>query len=302
MLPERGWDTYEAALRFVAERRGLPEEAHLKFLITLGLVDAERDLTRLGDRYFQAAFIYGDQEVARGVLAEALLDYPPAVVITQLLSGVPDTDRRTAETVLRSQGFGEGLTDRKLGALLSLLNRAGVVCYSKHSGRIEVLVSPTEASRLPSSIFVSPETPYGNKAWLRRLLRRCESYVWWLDKHFQHVAFDELWEALNGRRVGNVRIISLSLPEHESKKVRKLYKDLHAELANRGIKLEWRTIASTHIRETHDRWIISGAGAWNVPNVNAIYSGQHCEMVRSENHSGLSELYKKYWELASPFE
>lgn len=300
MLPERGWDTYEATLRSVGERRGRPAEAQLPFLQALNLLDEGGDLTPLGERYFKAAFVHRNDSAVRDVLAEALLDYPPASAITQLLAGVPDADRETAETVLRNQGFGEELTDRKLGSLLALMNRAGVIAYSR--SRVEVLLSTLAVSRLPRSIFISPDTPFGNKAWLRRVLRECKEYAWWFDKHFQHNAFEELWEALDGRHVTEVRILSLLLGDHDNKKVRRAYKDLRADLIKRDIQLEWRTINSSDVKGIHDRWIIGADVAWNVPNVNAIYSGQHSELSRSENGPELRGLYEGYWQLATPFE
>lgn len=301
MLPDKGWDSYEKVLRLIGERRSSKDQAEAEFLRHLGLVGEDGNLTERGDRYFKARFIFGDETAGTDALAEALFDYPPAMAVAQMLAGVAGANREAAEVVLRNQGFGDGLTDRRLGSLVALMHRAGIIKYSKSDASIHVLASPAAMPRLPSSIFVSPDTPFGNKAWLRRILRESKDFVWWLDKHFQHVAFDELWESVDGHTVKEIRILSLLLSDHGGKRVRRAYRDLRAEFERRGISLEWRTINSSHIRETHDRWIISVDKAWNVPNVNALYSGQHSELSFSGNRAELARIFIDYWGQASPF-
>jgi len=61
-------------------------------------------------------------------------------------------------------------------------------------------------------------------------------------------------------------------------------------------------IDSTKIRNTHDRWVIGADTARNVPNVNAIYTGQHSEMHVSPRRADLSGLFDGYWAEAVPFD
>lgn len=82
----------------------------------------------------------------------------------------------------------------------------------------------------------------------------------------------------------------------------KQYRDLRAELAGRSVDLQWRVIDSTQIRDTHDRWVIGADTARNVPNVNAIYTGQHSEMHASPSRAELSGLFDGYWAGAAPFD
>jgi hypothetical protein len=100
-----------------------------------------------------------------------------------------------------------------------------------------------------------------------------------------------------------VRILSIYLADaHGGKKVRRDFANLQAELASRGIAVEWRVIDSTQIRDTHDRWVIGDASARNVPNVNAIISGQHSELNLSTQRDGLAGLFEGYWNDAQPIE
>ncbi|GAA1962828.1 hypothetical protein GCM10009798_23270 [Nocardioides panacihumi] len=305
MLPDRGWKTYEDALRRVGERR--PENADeplLAFLDVIGLVTGDpRALTEDGSAYFAARFIRGDEDAAGAVLHRRVMAHPAATAITQLLAGVPGADRDRAETVLRSQGF-PGVTDRSVGSLLTLMDRAGLVEYNPRKASLHVLDSPATAvgEAVPPSVFISPSTPYGNKVWLRRVLAECEGSIDWLDKHFMPVALEALWEAVDGSRVSRVRVLSLRLSEHEGKRPLRQYRDLRREFAERSVALSWRTIDSTKIRDTHDRWIIGDGSARNVPNVNAIYTGQHSELILSGQRDELARLYDGYWAHAVPFD
>jgi hypothetical protein len=107
LLPERSWGSYEEALRRVGEKRPTSSDTVLiRFLSDLGLVESSgTSLTTAGREYFRAAFILDDHTAARQVLQELLLAYPPAAAITQLLWGVANANRTTAESVLRSQDF-----------------------------------------------------------------------------------------------------------------------------------------------------------------------------------------------------
>lgn len=306
MLPDRGWSSYEDALRRVGERRPVAkgDEPLRAFLAAIGLLLEDRTtLSEAGNAYFNAKFIKGDAAAADAVLHGCVIDFPPATAVVQLLAGVPHADRARVETVLRSQGF-DGTTDRAIGSLVTLMDRAGLLDYNSRSSSVVVLDSPATAAAeaVPPSVFVSPATPFGNKVWLRRVLAECKGSIAWLDKHFMPVAFEALWEAVDGSRVSQVRILSLRMTEHDGKRPLRQYRDLRAELAGRSVELLWRTIDSTKIRDTHDRWIVGADSARNVPNVGAIYTGQHSELNLSAQREELERLFDGYWADAVPFD
>jgi len=306
MLPDRGWQSYEDALRRVGERRPAAkgDDPLRAFLARIGLLREDRQtLSETGLAYFNAKFIKGDAATSDAALHRCVMDYPPATAVTQLLAGVPNADRGRVETVLRSHGF-KGVTDRAVGSLLTLMDRAGLVEYNSRTSSVSVLESPLTAvaDAVPQSVYISPTTPFGNKVWLRRILAECTGSIDWLDKHFMPVAFEALWEAVNGAKVSRVRVLSLRMAEHDGKRPLRQYRDLRSELADRSVDLSWRTIDSTKIRDTHDRWIIGAKSARNVPNVNAIYTGQHSEMNMSAQREELRRLYDAYWSDAVPFD
>ncbi|WP_344951600.1 hypothetical protein [Terrabacter ginsenosidimutans] len=306
MLPDRGWQSYEDALRRVGERRAsAPGDDPLKaFLVRLGLLREDRQtLSEAGETYFNAKFIRGSHAEGDATLQDCVLNYPPATAVTQLLAGVRNADRARVETVLRSQGVW-GVTDRTVGSLLTLMDRAHIVEYNPRTSSVRVLLSPVaaEVDTVPPSVYISPETPFGNKVWLRRVLAERTGHIDWLDKHFMPVAFEALWEAVDGAKVSRVRVLSLRLSDHDGKRPLKQYRDLRREFAGRSVDLSWRTIDSTKVRDTHDRWIIGADSARNVPNVNAIYTGQHSELHLSGRHEELQSLFDAYWLEATPFD
>jgi hypothetical protein len=260
-------------------------------------------LTDRGNRYFQEKFVRGDESAALDVLREALLVLPPVIAVAQLLDGVAGRTRGSVETVLRSQGYGEGLKDRDVGFFVALLARAEIIRYTKASGAVEVLEHPARAEVPPPSVFISPSTPFGNRVWLRRVLEEATGDLRWLDKHFTSSAFEALWEAVDGNRVSRVKILSIYLDDlHGTKRVKRDFANLQTELTARGVTLEWRVIDSKLIRDTHDRWVIGDATARNIPNVNAIFSGQRSELNQSNQSKELAIVFEGYWKQGQPIE
>ncbi len=227
----------------------------------------------------------------------------PVIAVAQLLDGVAGRTRESVETVLRSQGFGDKLKDRDVGFFVTLLDRAEILRYNRSSGAVTVLVHlARETERPPASSSVRR----------RRLAIGCGFGAYWkkplesfagFDKHFTSAASRRLWEAVDGNVVSTVRILSLYMQDpHAGKKSKRDYGNLMAELAARGVSLEWRVIDSTLIRDTHDRWVIGDKTARNIPNVNAIFSGQHSELNLSTQHENLPRCSQGYWDQSKPIE
>ncbi len=304
-IPSKGWASYDAALKAIGERRGDEHADDRAFLASIGFVEPSGppELTGKGQEYFQVRFIREDLPEANRRLQRAVLSLAPVAAVAQLLDGVSGATRATVETVLRSQGFGDGLRDRNLGFLLALMDRTRIVKYSKSDGSVRVLVHPAREDAVPASVFISPRTPYGNRVWLRRVLAEGTGNIAWLDKHFTSAAFEPLWEAIDGNSVSSVRLLSLFLADaHAGRKVKRDFRNLQTEFAARGVDLQWRVIDSQLIKDTHDRWIISDDAARNIPNVNAIMSGQHSELNLSSQRAVLAGLFDGYWSDAQPIE
>ena len=304
-LPQRSWRTYEAMLRRLGEARDiddLGDADDVAFLVQLGLVNStfDRELTRTGRQYFDGLFVRNDRESARAILQARLLKLRPVQLIVQLLSGVTDANKSNVEALFVSRDVAINVAPSTIGTLLKTLESAGIVSYNHRMGRITVLVNSSTQKEMPTSIFVSPETPYSNIAWLRRILGECKDHIFWIDKHFYKIGLEHIWEIADGTRIQEIRILSLELKDNLTKVAREDYERLCKELSRKGISLEWRIIDSSKIRDTHDRWIIAANGAWNVPNVNAIHSGQRSELNRSTNRDEVEVAFLSYWSQASP--
>ena len=292
MYPTRSWLSYELSVRARGEHRSEGVSMD-EFLLGLGLLDNSGNLTGLGDEYFQAKFIRGDILSADLIAKNALLQSKPVQAICQNLFGVPTASKESAASLLRFHKLENGMTERSLGTLLTMLSRFGIIIYRR--GAIAIVEVPMQHRSTPSSVFVSNKTPYSNMVWLRRVIAEADHFLFWFDKHFLPAALESIWEVADGNQISEIRILSLRLEANSSKKAKRQYRDLVAELANRGVTLEWRYIDSSEVRATHDRWVIGDSKAWNVPDVGTILSGNHSEISLSPHHKELKLVFDSYW-------
>jgi hypothetical protein len=252
-------------------------------------------LSQAGMDFFQSSFVRDDGPRSLAILQQALIRLPTVATLLQALDGVPTADRSKAEIVLRSQGFGNKLDDRSLGSILMIMDRAELIRYSRRDGRIAVLMHPSHAEIPPPSIIIDPVTPFSNRVWLRRVLEECDDFICWLDKHFLPAGLESIWEAADGNRIDTVRVLSLSLNQNNGVKAVRQYRNLQRELQHKGIQLEWNTIDTALINDTHDRWIIGASSARNVPDVNSILSGRRSELNSSGHPIELKKVFDNYW-------
>lgn len=301
-FPHKSWKGYAETIKSLGEQRTNVPAADLSFLGEIGFInftqgvfigDTVASLSELGSEYFNIHFIQGDEILANETLRKGLLNYKPVAVLCQMLEGIKFARKATADSILRSQGLGAGLTDRNLGTLLTIMDTAGVIGYTK----VEIHLYEHTASKkeVPQSVFISPDTPYANRTWLRRILSECDDYIYWLDKHFLASGLEPLWEAVDGNKVQDIRILSLKLEGNSGKGPMRSYKDLKTELAKKGVKLEWRFIDSEKVRKTHDRWIMGKNYVRNVPDVGTILSGKHSELNIGSDPKTIKGVFEAYW-------
>jgi hypothetical protein len=261
------------------------------------LIDVDRfHLTPTGQAYFEAEFIEQNADRSREILGSVLLEHcPEAAALAQTLAKHESASREIAEAVIRNQGYGEGLKNRQLGTLLALMHEGRVIDYSKSKGQFKVLAQPLFEEAIPDSVFISPETPWSNNRWINRILAEAKDFVYWFDKHWLPNGLDLLGEAIDGGSVEEVRVLSLEMDESVGKRARRKYRDLGRELAGRGVSFEWRFADSHSVRGIHDRWIVTGRSCWNVPNLNAVTSGQRSELVKTDNSEELIAMFDGVW-------
>lgn len=298
--PAKSWKAYSDTVKKIGEKRKDVDHTELQFLSEIGFLDFTQGLfgesvptlSGIGTDYFKQKFIQGDDVSANISLRRGLMLYKPVEVLCQMLEGVPYAKKSTANSILRSQGLGDALTDRNLGTLLTLMDVAGVIGYTK--SEINLFERISSAPRVPNSVFVSPDTPYANRTWLRRVLEECNVYIYWLDKHFLASGLEPLWEAADGQRIQEIRILSIKLDNNSGRSPMRAYRDLRTDLSKKGIRLEWRFIDSDKIKKTHDRWIISDGYVRNVPDVGTILSGKHSEMNTGSDPRTIKTVFESY--------
>lgn len=153
------------------------------------------------------------------------------------------------------------------------------------------------AGQTLNSLLVSPGQPWRNRRGLEQVVSECKTVLYWFDKNFSGAGLDIVGEVVRRDLISDIRILSLE-DENQGKRVRRSYYNLAKELLKDGITLEWRFIDSKLVRDTHDRWIITGHCAWNIPNLNAVLSGQYSEIVKSDNVAGLRGMFEAMWQKA----
>lgn len=318
LMPQHPWSTLEKIIRSLGEMKAdiTPEgvknyDAELlsydiMFLQQLGFVHTHPTskisypkLTDVGKRYFELQFIENQFKKAKSILREQLSRFPPAELVIQSLRGVPQASKSNVDSLLRSHQLVQGLSEASLGTFLTMLNYAGVISYSRRTSRVQVLLNPT-VEAAPRNVFIAPETPYSNIIWLRRVLSECRKFIYWLDKHFYKIGLEHIWEVADGAKVQQIHILSLQLQDNLNQAAKNEYNRLRQELVRKGISLEWRVIESQKIKDTHDRWIIGENYARNVPNINAIHSGQRAELNLSNNYDEVLKAFLSYWDIATP--
>lgn len=300
LLPRRAWSAYEKIIKAIAEREESDaSNDDIDFLKSIHFVISDDTLTELGVVYYENKFIRSELEKANDEFKKGLLQFPPCEAILQLLFGVKAPKKDNALSILKSRGFWFYEDESPLTNLLLMMNSASLITYSKKFRTIEILHNPTlEESEMPSSIFIDPTHPYSNKVWLKRILRDCNGYIYWLDKHFTSAGLEYLWEIVDANKVRDIKILSLGLDVHITAKAVKEYKDLKKELTNKGITLEWLKIDSNLIRDTHDRWILSNKIAWNLPDVNTIMSGSRSDINKSGSYKEMNAAFIDYLKYA----
>ncbi len=302
-LPTRNWKVIKSYVRQIGEGDtldGVRIVVDIEFLVNIGLLDERRQLTPIGRHLFEASFIRRSRDEEKNIFQDALLKYQPTLAIQQYLWGIKIATIEQVITVLKSTQLWGTSTRESLTHFLDLLNYVEIISYNKKAKGITVVISP-DTEKTPISVFIDPDRPFSNLMWIKKILSECENYIYWFDKHFQKQALDWIWAIADSGKIKEIKILSLDLGEDNlNKDVRNLYKRLKQELSLKGVQLIWSIIDSKSIKDSHDRWIIGGKDTvWNVPNVNAISSGQRSELNRSENYKQILEAFNQYWGLST---
>ncbi len=300
LLPQNNWKKILPCIQAAGERQSVSKATmgdDFQFLLDIGIFQEGDDdvLTETGRALFESAFIRRDGKDIE-ILQQLLLRYPVTAAIQQYLWGVKDAKIEQVLTVLKATGFWLYSSVEPMTHFLDLLNQAEVISYSKKLRQVRVLISP-DVPYVPKNVFIDPNRPFSNILWIKRILAECKGSILWFDKHFQKEALEWLWAVADANKVTEIKLLSLDLGDANlNSEARKSYKRFKQEMLTKGINVTWSVIDSKLVRDSHDRWILDGSGYLrNVPNVNAISSGQRSEMSASENYGQVLPLFESYW-------
>lgn len=293
------WDRYDEAVRLLGRREELPSALapSVPFLETLGFVEAARGCPHLsdkGDAYFHSRHVIGEANDAARMVKESLLNLPTTRQLCQVFGGRGAVTRGQVENLLyRHQVMPPDQPPSALGTYLDLLNRFGVVSYSKKHGTVRILEAGTELDRqsLPRQVFLEPETPYSNVRRVRELLSACEGEVYWVDKHFDRKGLMLIADALDCTTVPAFTIVSSGANVDKSAEA-----DLgllRAELAAKGTTLRWIVVDHSQMRDVHDRWVVCDRWAYNLPPVNSIFGAQAAEIIASDAPDKIRQIVRR---------
>ena len=298
-LPETPWRKLRSRIKLLGERLPLGKtNGGFRFLNDLEIVDDTNKLTAKGRLLFEEAFIRKNPEREREILLDTLLNHPAAQALQQYLWGMENVSIEQVITTLRTAGFLGTSRTTALTHFLDFLNSIGFLSYNKKKKKVRILLAPSDVSA-PKNIFISPERPFSNIMWTKKMLSECKGFIYWLDKHFQKEALEWLWSVADANKIKEIRILSLNLGESNlNNEAKEVYSRLKKELQHKKISLLWKTIESTKIRDQHDRWIIGKDSLRNLPNVNAINSGQRSEIISSDNYKEALTAFEEYWKLS----
>lgn len=266
-----------------------------------GLTDEDGDVTSAGQALHKRRWVLGDADGASEAVGRALRPLLPVQVIEQELRGFPAVPEDGVLELLQvHRAAPADLTVDDLRPTLRHWNELGVLVYSRKTKSVRVGRLPDENEAAPGeddriAVLVSPQTPYSNVVRLRRILRRLRGTVYWVDKHFNARAFEDLIDEIDSDAVDEVRILSGSADNVLTSKSFRDYGRFEEEMSNRGVVSEWRVAASDIAADLHDRWLLDDKSRYNLPPVNSFYKGQYSEILQTESDPPVSE----WWEASA---
>ena len=268
----------------------------LEFLRDIGFMNG-MSLSPIGSEYFRTKFVLNDAESADKILSEGVRQYGPTQAICQLLWGRPGLKRTNVYKLLVSEEYidGRSVSEAQIGSFLMLVNQCKLITYSKKTQDITVIFKPrTEGSGRLSTRFLSPDTPYSNLRNLWDILRSCNGFVHWFDKHFSAKGLEALHDEADGNRIREVKVLAGIVSRGVNDRLRRDFQRFRDELNTRNITSEMRIIIDKDILgEIHDRWIVSDKVCYNVPPVDTMFMGQYSELKQTAYRPPFAQWWEK---------
>ena len=260
----------------------LPPELWKRIL--LGLAEAAEEmgrqrweLTTQGKQLYMQMFVWRDDEAAAKSFAESAARHPVIDLVLRAFygRGFVTRDQLTALLKLYSIEY----FDSGIESFLDLLRGMRLIELVDEGFIVNEFSSQTS---LPDAFLLTPDTPYSNKRYVRRLVASCEGVLYWIDKFFAQDALEYLVDGADATKLGHIVIVSGI--KNATDAARHDYAAAKSELGHRGIHLEWRICTDVEtLKVWHGRWIVSDAGAYNIPPARSLVKGQYDEIVPTDN-------------------
>jgi hypothetical protein len=286
------------ALRSAAS--SVPIAGAAAYLLTRCGLLKDGDLTEAGRALFKLAWVLRKSDEAEQALGQALRQLTPIQVIEQELRGLgPVPEEGVLDLLRQHKAVPAGTAIEDIRPTLRWCNHVGVLRYSNKLKAVRSLAPAPDAALAGEvqaiAAMVSPKTPYLNVVRLRRILRPLKGIIWWADPHFGARALEELAEELDTTVVSEVRILSGDAENVVSAKSMKDYERFRAEMANKGVAVEWR-VDGKSTRDWHDRWVADDKSVWNVPPINTLLKNDYSEISPASERPPLNE----WWGRSAP--
>jgi hypothetical protein len=228
------------------------------------------------------------------ILNRALVDYQtnrrisdkaPSVYLQEIQAALPDGKLQEvlASHLIPYEGAG-ALSSDDLEQFLAARERLLL-------GAIASVTGAVVAGTAGAETYLDPARPFTNELALRRVLRELRGQVFWYEQHMGPKALELLAEELAPEHVSEVSL--LSGPANVTPRVKTRFERFAAELANDGVRAEWRVLPADVAREFHARVLFDEESVWELPPLNSLLKGT----VDSIRPSGMPRsLFQDAWQ------
>ncbi|MFX1238579.1 MAG: hypothetical protein ACFE8P_12770, partial [Promethearchaeota archaeon] len=267
----------------------------IRFLIQLGFLKNKTTISEKGKLYFTKKYVLNDYEESKAILINAIKQIPACIAICESLFGRKDLKKENIFNLLLVYDLIDANSKlESISGFIMLLNYCGLISYSKKTGLIRINYNPFSCEELPRNIFISPETPFSNLIAIRKIIRNSSVYINWVAKHLGKKALEILAEEVDGNDIQEINLLSSINVSEDLLRFRSDFKKFKEEMKSKGINANLRIIVDkTIINQLHDRWFITKGKCFNIPPLNSLLQGQHCEIFETDSMPPFVKLWNQ---------
>ena len=264
IFPKFDWTEYDGIIEKIGNHINLSTQKtkdlyhSLSFLIELGFVknvsnsltQNKIELSETGKYYFIKRYCANQEDESNEILRHSLEDHKAVKLILQVLWGNPKITKENIKNLLCYHKIIEN--NSNIGSFLSILNRFGIITYSKKQNKIKINSEPLEISN-KKDYFIVKEKPYSNLLKIKKMIQEADGNIFWLEKHFSPKIYELLSFYADGNCIKEIKILTGT--EHIDDSTKSEFKRLKEELENKGINIFHKIITDKDtLNGIHGRW------------------------------------------------